>query len=85
MPIAISYAILDFDMFLRMPYKAVLDGLWSGMLSVVLMMAFLPFFEKVFNVLTVYRLTEITDHKSVLIKALIENAPVNYILLWTIL
>ena len=74
-PIAISYAILDFDMFLRMPYKAVLDGLWSGMLSVVLMMAFLPFFEKVFNVLTVYRLTEITDHKSVLIKALIENAP----------
>ena len=74
-PIAISYAILDFDMFLRMPYKAVLDGLWSGMLSVVLMMAFLPFFEKVFNVLTVYRLPEITDHKSVLIKALIENAP----------
>ena len=74
-PIALSYAVLDFDTFIRKPYQAALDGLWSGMLSVVLMMAMLPFFEKVFNVLTDYRLTEITDHKSVLIKALHDNAP----------
>ena len=74
-PIALSYAVLDFDTFIQKPYQAALDGLWSGMLSVVLMMAMLPFFEKVFNVLTDYRLTEITDHKSVLIKALHDNAP----------
>ncbi len=74
-PIAVSYLVLDFDAFLHMPWQPALDGLWSGMLSVVLMMAFLPFFEHVFNVLTDYRLMEITDHKSVLIKTLIENAP----------
>lgn len=74
-PIAASYVVLDFKTFLNAPYRAILDGIWSGMLSVVLMMAFLPFFEKVFNVLTDYRLTEITDHKSVLIKAMIDNAP----------
>ena len=74
-PIALSYAVLDFDTFIQKPYQAALDGLWSGMLSVVLMMAMLPFFERVFNVLTDYRLTEITDHKSVLIKALHDNAP----------
>lgn len=74
-PIAVSYAVLDFDTFLQKPYQAALDGLWSGMLSVVLMMALLPFFEKAFNVLTDYRLTEITDHKSMLIKALHDNAP----------
>ncbi len=74
-PIALSYAVLDFNTFLLKPWQAALDGLWSGMLSVVLMMAFLPFFEKCFNVLTDYRLMEITDHKSLLIKTLIENAP----------
>lgn len=49
-------------------------GFTSGMLSVVLMMAVLPFYEKIFNVVTNYRLSEITDHKFPPIKRLIEEA-----------
>lgn len=50
-------------------------GFTSGMLSVVLMMATLPFFEQVFNMVTDYRLSEITDHKSKLIRQLQTHAP----------
>ena len=50
-------------------------GVTSGMLSVVLMMAILPFFEYIFNVVTDYRLSEITDHSSKLIEKLMEEAP----------
>ena len=50
-------------------------GFTSGMLSVVLMMAILPFFEYVFNVITDYRLSEITDHNSKLIEKLRLEAP----------
>lgn len=51
-----------------------LYGLIGGVTSVVIMMALLPIFEWVFNMLTDYRLSEITDHKSKLIKTMIENA-----------
>jgi 16S rRNA G966 N2-methylase RsmD len=44
------------------------------MASVVLMSAILPVFEKAFNVITDYRLAEITDHKSKLIGRLIRNS-----------
>lgn len=50
-------------------------GFTSGMLSVVLMMATLPFFEHAFNVVTDYRLGEITDHNSKLIEKLRIEAP----------
>ena len=50
-------------------------GFTSGMLSVVLMMAILPFFEYLFNVITDYRLSEITDHNSKLIEKLRLEAP----------
>ena len=50
-------------------------GFTSGMLSVVLMMAILPFFEYAFNVVTDYRLSEITDHNSKLIEKLRIEAP----------
>lgn len=53
-------------------------GFTSGMLSVILMMAMLPFFEYLFNVITNYRLSEITDHKSKLIHRLREQAPGTY-------
>ncbi|MBQ7407804.1 MAG: HDIG domain-containing protein, partial [Clostridia bacterium] len=56
-----------------LPYIAY--GLTSGMLSVVLMMAILPFFEYLFNVVTDYRLSELTDHNSKLIQTLREEAP----------
>lgn len=49
-------------------------GFTSGMSSVILMMAILPFYEKLFNVLTNYRLSEITDHKYPPIKRLIDEA-----------
>ena len=47
----------------------------SGMLSVILMMVVLPFLELVFNVVTDFRLAEITDINSKVIKSLREQAP----------
>jgi len=49
-------------------------GITSGMSSIILMMAILPFYEKIFNVVTNYRLAEITDHKFPPIKRLIDEA-----------
>ena len=49
-------------------------GFTSGMSSIILMMAILPFYEKFFNVVTNYRLSEITDHKFPPIKRLIDEA-----------
>lgn len=49
-------------------------GFTAGMSSIVLMMAILPFYEKLFNVVTNYRLSEITDHKYPPIKRLIDEA-----------
>ena len=74
-PVAVSCLVLDIDTFLAHPYRPFLDGLTSGLLSVVLMMAILPFCERIFNVVTDYRLAELTDHKSKLIQALQKNAP----------
>ncbi|MBR6687710.1 MAG: HDIG domain-containing protein [Clostridia bacterium] len=54
--------------------EIVLHGFMSGIISVVALMAILPIFEYLFNVLTNYRLAEITDHKSKLIKAMITEA-----------
>ena len=54
--------------------RALFYGFIGGMTSVVIMMAVLPVFEWAFNVLTNYRLAEITDHKSKLIKKLIDDA-----------
>ncbi len=58
--------------------SSIIYGITSGMLSVVLMMATLPFFESVFNIVTDYRLSEITDHKSKLIRRLRDKAPGTY-------
>jgi putative nucleotidyltransferase with HDIG domain len=52
-----------------------LYALISGVLSDALMMVTLPFFEYVFSALTNFRLSELTNHKSKLIKCLIERAP----------
>ncbi|HBF86801.1 MAG TPA: hypothetical protein DDW54_03885 [Clostridiales bacterium] len=74
-PIFVNCVMIEFEAFKEMPAAFALQSVTSGMLSVVLMMALVPFFEAAFKVLTIYRLAEITDHKSKLIKALIENAP----------
>ncbi len=55
--------------------KIILDGFTSGMISVVAMMSVLPIFESIFNILTNYRLAEVSDHKSKLISKLREEAP----------
>ncbi len=47
----------------------------SGPLAVALFIVILPFFEAVFNKITRFRLSELTDHKSWLIKRLIDEAP----------
>ncbi|MBQ0098990.1 MAG: HDIG domain-containing protein, partial [Firmicutes bacterium] len=47
----------------------------SGPLAVSLFMVILPFFETIFNKTTRFRLSELTDHKSWLIKRLITEAP----------
>ncbi len=52
----------------------VIQGFVGGILSVVYMMAILPIFEWAFNALTNYRLVEITDHKSKMIKKLNKEA-----------
>ena len=74
-PVIICILCLEFTAVLTAPLILVLSGFTSGMLSVVLMMAILPVMERIFNVVTDYRLAELTDHKSPLIKKLIEQAP----------
>ncbi len=74
-PVTICSIALEFENFVNTPVTYLTYGFTSGMLSVVLMMVFLPFFEKVFAVVTDYRLAELTDHKSTLIKLLISRAP----------
>lgn len=56
-------------------FKIIIDGFTSGISSVVFMMAILPIFECFFNILTNYRLAEVSDHKSKLISKLIDEAP----------
>ncbi|MBO4262772.1 MAG: HDIG domain-containing protein, partial [Clostridia bacterium] len=74
-PVSICCIALNFELFLKNPLIYLAYGVTSGMLSVVLMMALLPFCERIFVVVTHYSLAEITDHKSTLIKLLIQYAP----------
>ncbi|MBO7369231.1 MAG: HDIG domain-containing protein, partial [Clostridia bacterium] len=71
---ALSFLINNADTTVARVFLEGFYGFIGGMTSVVIMMAVLPIFEWAFNVLTNYRLAEITDHKSKLIKKLIENA-----------
>ncbi|MCQ2399673.1 MAG: HDIG domain-containing protein [Clostridia bacterium] len=73
-PSTVILILLNIREFTNHPLMTSLYGMLSGILSVVFMMATLPFFEWLFNTLTDYRLAEITDHKSKLIKQLIEKA-----------
>ena len=76
LPIMAFRVIMDVSM-LGNWYEMVaiaLHSLTAGVGSVVVMMAVLPVFEWLFNVLTNYRLAEITDHKSKLIRRLIDDA-----------
>ena len=75
LPVVISAICLEFT---RDITKLSLTALWalgSGVLADGIMMILLPFFELTFGVLTNFRLSELTDHKSKLVKCLIELAP----------
>lgn len=74
-PLIVSTVCLEFTAVMKNPLPFILAGFTSGMLSVVLMMAILPLFERVFNKVTDYRLFEITDHKAPLLRKLRETAP----------
>lgn len=47
----------------------------SGILTILLYTFMLPLFEKSFNLVTVYRLIELTDHDKPLLKRLMKEAP----------
>ena len=53
-------------------------GLFGGITSTVLFLAFLPVFEGIFNCLTVFRLRELTSPESKILKRLKEQAPGTY-------
>ena len=74
-PVVISAVFLEITSGLEVVSRVALYGLFSGLLSSVLLTALLPFFEIIFGALTNFRLFELTNHKSKLIKHLMENAP----------
>ena len=53
-------------------------GLFGGVMSTVLFLALLPFFERAFNCLIVFRLRELTSSDAKLLKRLKEDAPGTY-------
>ena len=53
-------------------------GLFGGAMSAVLFLAILPFFEWIFNCLTVFRLRELTSSDAKILKKLKEEAPGTY-------
>ena len=55
--------------------KIILSGIASGPLVVVCFVMLLPVLEWIFNKVTCFKFAELTDHKSQLIKKLIEQAP----------
>ena len=75
LPVLICVMGLEYATELKDNIKILIYCVSSGMLSVVLMMVVLPFLELMFNVVTDFRLSEITDINSKVIKSLRENAP----------
>lgn len=73
---AILFAIcVEFTFEFRNLIAPLLFALGSGLLSVSIMTVILPVYELLFSALTNFRLTELTDHKSKLIKELSVSAP----------
>lgn len=75
LPVIAASFLLNLESAAELWLDFLIDGVASGVLSVVLMTVWLPLFEEVFSVVTNYRLAEITDHKAPLIKSMIETAP----------
>ncbi len=74
-PVVVAGVCLEFNSGFTKLWQTALFALASGVLSDMLVMILIPFFEVLFGVLTNFRLGELTNHKSKLIKVLIERAP----------
>lgn len=74
-PVVVSAVCLEFTSGVEELWKTALFAGASGLLSLMILTVILPFFEYAFGILTNFRLGEITNHKSRLIKSLIERAP----------
>ena len=75
LPTVLASVCLEYSLQFSVTFKLILFALGSGVLSVALVTIILPFIEVIFEAVTNFRLTELTDHKGRLIKGLIENAP----------
>ncbi len=74
-PVVLFALSVEFSSDVKALLIQLLYALGSGVLSVSVMMVILPVFEITFGALTNFRLTELTDHKSKLIKELSVSAP----------
>lgn len=75
LPAVITAGVMEYSHEFKGVLFSMLFALGSGLLSTCLMTVVLPFFEVAFGALTNFRLTELTDHKSKLIKELSVSAP----------
>ncbi len=73
-PIIINILILEGFSLEFLPIY-ILTGVSAGMFSVAFETVLVPIFERMFNRLTPYRISEITDHKFRLMRKLIQKAP----------
>ncbi|MBQ9481392.1 MAG: HDIG domain-containing protein [Clostridia bacterium] len=73
-PIIVSIFVLEGADFDHIPFM-ILNGVSAGMFSVSFELILVPIFERIFNQITSYRLSEITDHKFRLMRKLISEAP----------
>ena len=79
LPIVLCVAGVEFTGFRDgYNYKHLLFALISGVASTSIMIVVLPIYESAFNIVTNFRLAEITDVNAKLIKTLRENAPGTY-------
>lgn len=75
LPTLLITLCVEFTSDLNYLLTQLLYALGSGVLSVSIMLIILPVYEIIFGALTNFRLTELTDHKSKLIKELSTSAP----------
>ncbi|MBO6262956.1 MAG: HDIG domain-containing protein [Clostridia bacterium] len=69
-------AFIEYDTFLSKEFwKIIIYGAFSGMMAVVMDMAALPIFEWTFNLVTDFRLAELSNYNSKLLKKMYEEAP----------
>ena len=73
-PIILTIVILE-GFNVKTIYYHVLAGISAGMFSVAFETLLVPLYERIFGRLTPYRVSELTDHKSRLMKKLIAEAP----------